>query len=51
MSTLVFSPFRSFNRDSENIPENRRTPILSGIFGEERVSHAGTYFTWISRNG
>ena len=30
----------SFNRDSPNIPESRRTPTLPGMFGEERVSVA-----------
>jgi len=27
-----------FNRDPQDIPENRRMPILSGMTGGERVS-------------
>jgi hypothetical protein len=30
----------SFNRDSQDIPESRRKPILAGMSGEERVSAA-----------
>jgi len=30
----------SFNRGSQDIPENRRTPNLPGMSGEERVSHS-----------
>ena len=30
--------FTSFNRDSQDIPESRRQPILAGMSGEERVS-------------
>jgi hypothetical protein len=29
---------KSFNRDSEDFPENRPGPILPGMSGEERVS-------------
>ena len=32
--------FASFNRDSQDIPESRRKPILTGMSGEERVSVA-----------
>ena len=30
--------FESFNRDSQDIPEIRRRPILPGMSGEERVA-------------
>jgi hypothetical protein len=32
--------FQLFNRDSQDIPESRRTPILAGMSGEERASVA-----------
>jgi hypothetical protein len=32
-------PLELFNRDSQDIPENRRMPILAGMSGEERVSN------------
>jgi hypothetical protein len=38
----------SFNRDSQDIPESRRQPILPGMSGEERVSVArhAILFEW-----
>jgi hypothetical protein len=32
--------FELFNRDSQEIPEGRRKPILAGMSGEERLSDA-----------
>jgi hypothetical protein len=32
--------FESFNRDSQDIPESRREPILAGMSAEERLTSA-----------